>query len=180
MNKLTWFAAFTLAFAAAPLNAQTPEATPAPAAPSAPAAADSREPAAQASQFFQMVMEGRVDAAYDQLLAGTKILEMPQDVANLKAKTKEAIRVFGNITSFEQVEAKAVGTRLTRVTCVSAGTNYPIRWRFYFYKPAETWKLVDIRIDDRLTDLFEEPPRLIQAAPQQVAPQQAAPARKAK
>lgn len=161
----------SLTLAAAPLRAQSPESEPsASPSPAASLPEGAHQPAAQVGQFFQMLMEGRVDAAYDQLLEGTKILEMPKDVMALKTKTKDAIRVFGSINSFEQVEVKNVGTRLTRLTCISQGKNYPIRWRFYFYKPEAAWKLVDIRVDDHLTDLFEEPPRLIQAAPQQAAP----------
>ena len=32
----------------------------------------------------------------------------------------------------------------------------PLRWRFYFYKAQGTWKLVDLRVDDGLVELFEE------------------------
>lgn len=164
MKKLPLLAvsALTLTLAAAPLRAQSE-------------AASGPEPSALSAQFFQMLTEGRVDAAYDQLLKGSKmVVDMPKGVADLKAKTKEALRIFGSVNGFEQIEEKKVGTRIVRLTCVSLGKDVPIRWRFYFYKPDDAWKLVDIRIDDRLTDLFDEQPRLI-AAP---APQQAAPARK--
>ena len=46
---------------------------------------------------------------------------------------------------------------MTRVTCLALAKQIPIRWRFYFYKASDTWKLVDIGINDRLVDLFEEP-----------------------
>ncbi|XHR27909.1 MAG: hypothetical protein ACFUZC_18505 [Chthoniobacteraceae bacterium] len=162
MKKLPLLALFalTLTLAAAPLRAQS---------------APGPEPAALSAQFFQTLTEGRVDAAYDQLLKGSKmVVDMPKGVADLKAKTKEALRIFGSMNGFEQIEEKKVGTRIVRLTCVSLGKSVPIRWRFYFYKPDDAWMLVDIRIDDRLTDLFDEQPRLIQAA----TPQQGAPARK--
>jgi len=115
------------------------------------------EPPKQVADFFRILVEGRVDAAYDQLLQGTKIAEMPKDVTNLKLKTREAINALGDIGGYDVVDVKTVGSHLTRVTCLSLAKYLPIRWRFYFYKASDTWKLIDIRIDDRLVDLFEEP-----------------------
>jgi hypothetical protein len=115
------------------------------------------EPAQQVDGFFARLIEGRVDTAYDQLLLGTKIADLPKETAMLKAKTREAIRVFGGINSYETVDSKDVGKHLKRLTCLSIGKQFPIRWRFYFYNAGSAWKLIDIRIDDRLMDMFEEP-----------------------
>ena len=114
------------------------------------------DPATQVNAFFQCLVEGRVDAAYDGLLKGTKIAEATKDVAMLKEKTREAIRVFGDMSGADQVDVRNVGTRLQRITNVSHGKRFPMRWRFYFYKEEENWRLIDIRIDDRLADMFEE------------------------
>ena len=118
-------------------------------------------PQTQVRDFFRILVEGRVDAAYDQLLKGTKIAEMPKDVTNLKLKTREAMKALGDISGYDPVDEKTVGSHLTRITCLSLAKNLPIRWRFYFYKVSDTWKLIDIRIDDRLVDLFEEPTPLV-------------------
>lgn len=150
-----------LFLAAAPLWAQSE-----PKEESAAAAASlTAIPEKQVSQFFQLLTEGRVDTAYDELLKGSKIADMPKDVAVLKAKTKEAIRVFGDINGYEQIGIKTIGTRLTRLMCLSQGKQFPIRWRFYFYKADDNWRLIDIRIDDRLMDLFEEPAPALTPAP---------------
>ena len=155
MMKLSLFVSCVLAtvLAAAPLCAQPG------AAPEKPqgALAVAGDPAKQVEDFFRVLTEGRVDAAYDILLQGSKIAEMPRDVATLKAKTREAIRVFGDINGYDLVDTKEVGRHLTRYTCLSLSKNLPIRWRFYFYKANDAWKLIDIRIDDRLLDLFGEP-----------------------
>lgn len=117
---------------------------------------DAASPRTQVDGFFARLTEGRVDVAYDQLIKGTKIDEMPKDVAMLKTKTREALRVFGGINGYETVDSKEVGRHLKRLTCLSLGKKFPIRWRFYFYEAGGVWKLIDIRIDDRLVDLFEE------------------------
>ena len=107
--------------------------------------------------FFSALQRKEVDAAYDQLTKGTKIAERAEDVKMLKSKTKDAISVFGVISGFELVTKKTVTERLTSYTYISLGKEFPLRWRFYFYKPQDSWKLIDLRVDDRLASIFEEP-----------------------
>ncbi|MEI6351137.1 MAG: hypothetical protein WCP06_08520 [Verrucomicrobiota bacterium] len=147
---LAWVAA-TPAFA----QSATPE----------PVQSVSGTPERTVDEFFSQLESGRVDTAYDQLLKGTKIADSPKDVAMLKNKTREAIHAFGDIMGQDRVGTKTVGTRLMRVTCLSLGRQFPIRWRFYFYKGADKWTLIDIRLDDRLNDMFEEPMPVIAPSP---------------
>ena len=156
MMKFPLFIFLAAVLAALPVCAQQPPEDQAQKALQ-PSQFPSNEPSKQVAEFFRILSEGRVDAAYDQLLQGTKIAEMPKDVAVLKAKTREAIKVFGDINGYESVDVKPVGSHLIRITSLSIAKNLPIRWRFYFYMPLDKWKLIDIRIDDRLPDLFEEP-----------------------
>ena len=151
----------TLLFAAAlPAFAQAP--TP-PAKPAVIAEATPEHPATTGelpekivNRFFGYLQRKDVDTAYDQLTRATKIAERAEDVKTLKAKTKEAINVFGAMGGYEVVSTKAVGERLVRYTVVSLGKEFPLRWRFYFYKPADAWKLIDMRVDDRLAAMFDE------------------------
>lgn len=109
------------------------------------------------ARFFSYLQRKEVDQAYDQLTRGTKIAERAEDVKTLKAKTKEAINVFGPILGYDSVVKKSVGTRLVSYTGLSLGKEFPLRWRFYFYKPQDAWKLIDLRVDDRLAAMFDEP-----------------------
>lgn len=111
----------------------------------------------QIEEFFTALEKHQVDDAYAQLLKGTRIAERTNEVANLKSKTQQAISLFGDVQGRELIEARSVGSRLLSVTYLSLGRDYPLRWRFYYYKPADTWRLIDIRVDDRLADMFEEP-----------------------
>ena len=43
-----------------------------------------------------------------------------------------------------------------RQTCISLNQDLPLRWRFYFYRSEGAWKIVDMRVDDGLVELFEE------------------------
>ena len=134
--------------------------TPVPAVVAKPTAetteAEAESPEKIIARFFAYLERKEVDQAYDQLTRGTKIAERSEDVRTLKSKTKEAITVFGPILGYESVVKKNVGTRLVSYTLLSLGKEFPLRWRFYFYKPQDTWRLIDMRVDDRLAPMFDE------------------------
>lgn len=117
--------------------------------------------------FFGLLQKGELDQAYDTLTRGSKIGERPEDLKTLKAKTKEAIEVFGAVLGYEVIESKPLGSRLLRRTYISLGKEFPLRWRFYFYRSENVWRLIDLRVDDRLTGMFDEPdePRAPEAKP---------------
>ena len=114
------------------------------------------KPAEAIEMFFLALKGGQVNAAYDALVKDTIITERREDVTALKEKTSQALDSYGPVTGFEVVDEKVVGSSLLRRTCVSLNTDLPLRWRFYFYKSAGAWKLVDLRVDDGLVELFEE------------------------
>jgi hypothetical protein len=134
----------------------TPEARAATAASPAEPAAKSPDPAAAIGAFFLALKAGQVDAAYEGLVKGTVIAERKQNVDDLKESTKKALDHYGPISGFEVVDTLPVGTSLLRHTCVSLNQDLPLRWRFYFYRSESGWKIVDMRVDDGLVELFEE------------------------
>ena len=114
-------------------------------------------PARMVADFFALIAKGQIDEAYANLTKGSKTIEKPEDLRVLKQKTREAIEVFGAITGHELVESKPIGTRLLRRTYISLGAEFPLRWRFYFYNANGRWRLIDLRVDDRLAGMFDEP-----------------------
>jgi len=113
-------------------------------------------PAQIVANFFDALREGKIDDGYAALTKDSKIAEKPDELKQLKAKTREAIEVFGSILGFDFVESRAIGQRLVRATYISQGKVFPLRWRFYFYKPESSWRLIDMRVDDKLTGIFDE------------------------
>jgi hypothetical protein len=105
--------------------------------------------------FFGALKANQIDSAYDSLVKNTIIADRADDVKSLKTKTKQALDSYGPISGYEVVDEKVVGTCLIRRTCISLNSDLPLRWRFYFYK-SDAWRLVDIRIDDGLVELFDE------------------------
>lgn len=118
-----------------------------------------QNPADALESFFAAIKANQIDAAYDALVKNTVIADRADDVKGLKQRTKQALDSFGPISGYEVVDEKIVGTCLMRRTCVSLNSDLPLRWRFYFYK-TDVWRLVDLRIDDGLVELFEEAGRV--------------------
>lgn len=154
----------TMIFQPGAKTPDAPAATPVPVRPAAPATPAAPpnplgvdEPGQAAAAFFGLLQKRAIDEAYAGLTRGSKIGERPEELKNLKAKTVEAIEVFGNILGYEVVETKTLGSNLMRRTYLSLGKDFPLRWRFYFYRTEGSWKLVDLRVDDRLGGMFEEP-----------------------
>ena len=124
--------------------------------PRAATSADNDMPAQVAAIFFGLLQKNEVDPAYEGLMKGSRIAERPEELKTLKSKTREAIDVFGPIQNYELVETRNVGTHLLRRTYLSLNKEFPLRWRFYFYLSGETWRLIDLRVDDRVTGMFDE------------------------
>jgi hypothetical protein len=144
--------------AAEPSPAESP-ATSSSEGPFSAAAASTVDPVVSKllTTFFALLSRGHVDPAYEALVQDTVIAAKKEDVNTLKQRTNQAIQLFGAIKGSEVVDIQHVGTRLVRITCISLGERFPLRWRFYFYNNGEKWRLIDISVDDRLTALFSEP-----------------------
>ena len=131
-----------------------------PAAPKAtPAPKSSLEPSAILGQFFDDLKADKLDSAYQGLVKNTIISERTENIDQLKAKTRQALDNYGPVKGFEFVETLQVGESLFRYTCLSLNEDVPLRWRFYFYRSGSHWKIIDLRVDDGIADLFEEAAR---------------------
>ena len=76
----------------------------------------------------------------------------------------EAVKSFqeaiGDMAAYDLVIGilwKRIGSKLMRRTYLSLGVEFPLRWRFYFYHANDRWRLIDLRVDDRLAGMFDEP-----------------------
>lgn len=113
-------------------------------------------PGATIDKFFGFLKQGKLDEAYADLSKIINIPGRPDSAKEFKERTQAAIDNFGPVTGYEVVDSMAVGKALHRQTCVSLNEDSPLRWRFYFYRTGGDWKLIDLRVDDGIVDLFEE------------------------
>ena len=122
----------------------------------APGPVKAPDPIDVVEKFFFALRSGQVDLAYDELVKGTIISDRKEDVIGLKTRTKQALDSYGPVSGFEPVETIEIGTCLRRHTCISLNQDLPLRWKFYFYRNASGWRLVDLRVDDGLAELFDD------------------------
>jgi hypothetical protein len=127
-----------------------------PATPSAPHSNSATDPSAALSRFFEALKADQLETAYSDLVKNTIIAARPENVVQLKEKTRTAIDNFGPVKGYEVVETLEIGKSLYRQTCISLNEDLPLRWRFYFYRSGNQWKIVDLRVDDGIVELFEE------------------------
>jgi len=114
------------------------------------------EPTDVLRQFFSDLQADQLDSAYQGLVKNTIISERTENIDQLKEKTRQALDNFGPVKGYEIVESLQAGDSLFRYTCVSLNEDVPMRWRFYFYRSGTQWKIIDLRVDDGIADLFEE------------------------
>lgn len=119
----------------------------------------SLEPSDILRQFFEDLKADKLDSAYQGLVKNTIISERTENIDQLKAKTRHALDNYGPVKGYEVVETLQVGDSLFRHTCLSLNEDVPLRWRFYFYRSGSLWKIIDLRVDDGIADLFEEAAR---------------------
>jgi len=134
-----------------PPSSTEPAPTPVPLSKNKP-----EDPGAVIGAFFLALKAGQVDAAYEALIRNTIIAERKENVTQLKESTNKALDSYGPVTGYEVIDSLQVGSCLVRQTCISLNQDLPLRWRFYFYRSGGVWKLVDMRVDDGLVELFEE------------------------
>jgi hypothetical protein len=107
-------------------------------------------------KFFSGVKSGNLDDALNALTRDSLLAHKKDDIETLKKGTQQALDKYGDVEGFEILEKKAVGDSLLRVTGLSLGEDMPLRWRFYFYKIKGNWRLLDMRVDTGIADLFED------------------------
>jgi len=106
--------------------------------------------------FFATLQADKVDAAYDTLDAEFAMMDRGDQSKAMRAQTQKALDAYGPVLGNELVRDEKFGTHLMRRTYVLVGEQLPLRWKFYFYKSADRWKLIDLRIDDALVEWFDE------------------------
>jgi hypothetical protein len=107
--------------------------------------------------FFSTIKADRVDAAYDTLKSEFAMADRGDEEARgMRTQTQKALDAYGPVLGYELVREEKLGTHLMRRTYLLIGEVLPLRWKFYFYQPADRWLLIDMRIDDAIAEWFDE------------------------
>ncbi len=104
--------------------------------------------------FFDRLKAGQIKPACQTLLKGSRIADQIEDVGKLQQRAEELVQGYGPVIGCEFVKAQCVGKSLCQVTYVTRSERSPVIWQITFYRPAETWRVFNVRMDDRIMDLF--------------------------
>lgn len=108
------------------------------------------------TKFFQTIVTLQIEDAFNSFLNDSPINQRKDQIINLMNEIKKANTLYGNIKSFEIVNAEAVGSSLLRIRYIGNHDRYPMRWIFTFYKkPDNTWIVTNIKFDDMSENFFQ-------------------------
>ena len=101
-------------------------------------------------KFLAGVLKGEIDKSYDEILSKWIVEAKPQEVQMLKAQTKTAVNMYGNLLDYEFIKQQKYGDCIVRLVYVLKSERMPFTWEFYFYKAKEVsnWELVNIKFSD--------------------------------
>lgn len=117
-------------------------------------AAEPLGPRESCETFLTSIAKGDIPTAYDKLFEGSPLpAEKPQAVTLAKSQTAVALPLYGKILGFELVKEERYGSSIARFVYVLKSEKLPIEWEFYFYRPKDSWFLVNVSFNDQLTHL---------------------------
>ena len=110
---------------------------------------------ARIDKFFETLKGGDCVAAYDGLLAGTRLDTQTEKKSDFVSRTQEAFGIYGKLTDWEIFDNYSIGNNVIVLTYLSRHGVQPLRWRFIYYRPDKTWGLINLGFDDVLLDLLD-------------------------
>jgi hypothetical protein len=112
----------------------------------------------KAEIFLAGVLKGEIDKSYDEILPEWLKEVKPQEVQMLKAQTKTAVNIYGNLLDYEFIKQQRYGDCIVRIVYVLKSERMPFTWEFYFYKAKKVsnWELVNIKFSDEYDILADK------------------------
>lgn len=116
----------------------------------------------QGNAFFERLLEGESDEAFEGLLTGSPIAARAESVRDLTDKTAQLESRYGRYRGFERIETRRLGQDLISFRYLLKCENYPVVWYMTFYRTSqsingsptrESWKLIALKFDTKFEQL---------------------------
>jgi hypothetical protein len=108
------------------------------------------DPREMADALMTALQKGDIAGGFDRLFVGSSIPQAkPQAVELLKSQTQMGLGLYGKIQGFELLKEEKHGTSLVKYLYILKSEKAPTIWEFYFYKPVDSWFLVNIVFNDQ-------------------------------
>jgi hypothetical protein len=115
---------------------------------------------ARVDDFFEGIsVGGRTQTAYQELLAGSRLLKQTKEIDALVNRTDQIHEQYGPYHGFEPIAARRVGKDLVLLRYLYKCEHFPVVFYFTFYRtprgepPTETsnsWRVIVVRFDTEL------------------------------
>jgi hypothetical protein len=113
------------------------------------------EIAGSIDKFFKGLKAGDYPGSYETFLAGTRLGAQKEKMSVFISKTQEAFGLYGKLNDYEIFDNYSVGSNILVLTYLSRHDVQPLRWRFIYYRPDKSWKLINMGFDDVLLDMLD-------------------------
>jgi len=116
---------------------------------------------AKVSRFLDRISYDESKDAFDELLKESPLARQTSSVRNLIEQTGQLEKQFGELKSFEVIDARRIGRDVILLRYLYKCQNLPVVWHFTFYRadPSNPWKLVAVRFDTDLESLAWQNPK---------------------
>ena len=95
------------------------------------------------------------EKAYDVFLDGTLLGQQKEKMSIFVSKTQEAFGLYGPLKDYEIFDNYSIGSNVLVLTYLTRHSLQPLRWRFIYYRPDKSWKLINMGFDDVLLDMLD-------------------------
>ena len=109
-----------------------------------------RSPGSIAEAFLTRIGKGQIGSAYDELFRGSPMSTQSMQVDALKRQTQSVLPIYGTILGFELYRQEKFGESLVRLLYIQRFEKHPIVWKFWIYKPTNTWHVDMVAFNDQL------------------------------
>jgi hypothetical protein len=107
--------------------------------------------------FFNKNIKNETESAYKNLLKDSPVNSNKENLNKLTEETARAIKIYGDMKSFEPISNEQVGHSTYKLKYLSLHKDIPLRWLFTFYKsPVLGWVVLNVKFDDQIDYLFRE------------------------
>jgi hypothetical protein len=107
------------------------------------------------AKFFNTLKTGDYANAYETFLGSSPLGEQKEKMSVFISKTQEAFGIYGALNDYEIFDNYSIGTNVMVLTYLTRHQAQPLRWRFIFYRPDKTWRVINMGFDDVLLDMLD-------------------------
>jgi len=106
-------------------------------------------------KFFKGLEAGNYSETYETFLSGSLMGTQKEKMSVFISKTEEAFGIFGKLHDYEIFDNYSVGSNVIVLTYLSRHDVQPLRWRFIYYRPDKTWRVINMGFDVTLLDTLD-------------------------